>query len=341
VSQFSGGALAALGWSDRVSILYTDLAGPTDMPARVVRVERTQSVVVGDDGVDTLVTSGPPPAVGDWVVVRDGLIREILPRWSELARRDPDGTGNQVLASNVDLVLIAAPADRLSAARVERELVVAWDSGARPIVVLTKVDVGAPGAHAELIERLVGVDVIGTSVTTGEGLDELAAALRPDLSAVLVGPSGAGKSSLVNAILKDDVLATGEVREGDKRGRHTTTSRQLLIVPGGGVLIDTPGIRSLGLAGDISVEAAFPDIEMLAAECRFADCSHEVEPGCEVKAAIADGRLDMNRVSSFRKLRLEVANETRRRDPIERKESLKIWKARTKAVRQMGKRRSR
>jgi ribosome biogenesis GTPase len=341
VLQFSSGALAALGWSDRVSILYSDLAGPSDMPARVVRVERSQSIVVGTDGLDTFVTSGPPPSVGDWVIIRDGVIREILPRWSELTRRDPDGSTTQTLASNVDLVLIAAPADRLSAARVERELVVAWDSGARPIVVLTKVDLAERDALADLMERMVGVDVIGTSVTTGQGIDDAAAALRPDRTAVLVGPSGAGKSSLVNAILKDDVLATGDVRDADRRGRHTTTSRQLVVVPGGGVLIDTPGLRSLGLGGDISVEAAFPEIELLAAECRFADCSHQVEPDCAVIAAITGGRLEMSRLSSFRKLQREVSAETRRRDPVERKEAMKIWKARTKATRQMDKRRLR
>lgn len=341
MSQFSGGALAAFGWNERVSVLYSDLASPPDAPARVVRVERGQSVVVGTDGFDSVVMTPVAPAVGDWVIVRDGAIREILPRWSELNRKDPEGPGNQTLASNIDLVLVAAPADRLSTNRVERELVVAWDSGARPIVVLTKIDLAEPDAYADLKERLVEIEVIASSVTTGEGLDEIAAALRPDLSAVMLGPSGAGKSSLVNAILRDDVLATGGVREGDRRGRHTTASRQLLVVPGGGVLIDTPGLRSLGLPGDIAIEAAFPEIEKLARECRFTDCSHEVEPGCALVAAIANGSLDMSRLSSFRKLQGEVAAQTRSRDPVERKEAMKIWKARTKAARQKHKRRPR
>jgi ribosome biogenesis GTPase / thiamine phosphate phosphatase len=341
VLQFSGGSLAAFGWNERVSVLYSDLASPSDTPARVVRVERTQSIVVGTDGFDAVVVAREPPSVGDWVIVRDGAIREILPRWSQLTRKHPDGSGLQTLASNIDLVLVTAPADRLSANRVERELVVAWDSGARPIVVLTKNDLAGPDVHDGLKKRLIGIDVIATSVTTGEGIDEVAARLRPDLSAVLLGPSGAGKSSLANAILRDEVLVTGGVREGDRRGRHTTVSRQLLIVPGGGVLIDTPGLRSLGLVGDISIETAFPEIEILARECRFTDCSHEVEPGCAVMSAMADGSLQASRLSSFRKLHGEVAAETRRRDPVERKEAMKIWKARTKATRQMDKRRLR
>jgi len=207
--------------------------------------------------------------------------------------------------------------------------------------VLTKIDLAEPDAYSALKERLVGLEVIASSVTTGEGIHEVASALRPDLSAVLLGPSGAGKSSLANAILEEEVLATGGVREGDRRGRHTTTSRQLLAVPGGGVLIDTPGLRSLGLSGDVAVDAAFPEIEMLARGCRFADCSHQVEPGCAVLAAIADGNLSTSRLSSFRKLQSEVATETRRRDPVERKEAMKSWKARTKAARQMEKRRPR
>jgi ribosome biogenesis GTPase len=339
VSQLSVGDLAAFGWNERVSVLYSDLASPSDSPARVVRVERAQSVVVGTDGVDHVVLSRVAPAVGDWVIVADGAIREILPRWSELTRKNPEGPGIQTLASNIDLVLVAAPADRLSTNRVERELVVAWDSGARPIVVLTKIDLAETDVYPALKDRLGGIEVIASSVTTGEGIDEVADALRPDLSAVLLGPSGAGKSSLANAILRDEVLATGEVRE-DRRGRHTTTSRQLLVVPGGGVLIDTPGLRSLGLTGDIAIEAAFPEIVELAGGCRFSDCSHEVEPGCAVVAAISDGSLSPSRLSSFRKLQGEVKTETRHRDPVERKEAMKIWKARTKAARQIQKRRS-
>lgn len=338
--SFSGGALDALGWSDRVAALYSESASPSDLPARVVRVERGQSAVVGIDGLEVLVTSQSQPAVGDWVLLRNGAIVHTLPRWSALTRQDPDGTGLQTLASNIDIVLIAAPADRLNATRVERELAVAWDSGGRPIVVLTKSDLATRAAHADLQDRLVGVEVIATSASTREGIDLVTAALRPCQSAVLLGPSGAGKSSLVNAVLGSELLAVGEVRDADRRGRHTTATRQLLPVPGGGVLIDTPGLRSLSLAGDGGLEAAFPEIESLASECRFADCRHEVEPDCAVKAALREGRLDPRRLESYRKLHREVAAEDRTKDPIKRKEELRIWKLRTKASRQHAKRRT-
>jgi ribosome biogenesis GTPase / thiamine phosphate phosphatase len=334
-----GGALDALGWSDRVVALYSESAGPSDLPARVVRVERSQSAVVSTDGNEVLATSESPPAVGDWVVLRDGAILHVLPRWSALTRQDPDGSGLQTLASNIDIVLIAAPADRLNPTRVERELAVAWDSGARPIVVLTKVDLAKPTARAELQDRLVGVEVIATSTSTREGIDLVTAALRPDLSGVLLGPSGAGKSSLMNAVVGSQVLAVGEVRDVDQRGRHTTATRQLLAVPGGGVLIDTPGLRSLGLAGDGGLQAAFPEIESLASQCRFNDCRHQVEPGCAVIAALRDDRLDSRRLENFRKLHREVAEVERRQDPVKRKEELRKWKLRTKASRQHQKRR--
>ena len=336
-----GGALASLGWNDRVAALYEELAGDSDLPARVVRVERSSSVVVGPDGLDVVVDSAVLPSVGDWVVLHDRAILHVLPRWSELNRRDPERPGLQTLASNIDIVMIVAPADRLSHARVERELAVAWDSGARPLVVLTKVDLGEPGIAAGLRDRLVGVDVIASSVVTGEGVDDMLAALRPDRTAVLLGPSGAGKSSLANAVLGGAVMATAEVRDSDRRGRHTTVSRQLLAVPGGGVIIDTPGLRSLGLASDGGLDAVFPEIEQLAAQCRFSDCSHEVEPGCEVQAAITESRLAPGRLASFRKLQREVASEGRRKDPLRRQTQLRIWKARAKAAKYKDKRRAR
>jgi ribosome biogenesis GTPase len=251
------------------------------------------------------------PAVGDWVAVRDdGLVVAVADRWSELARRDPSG-GHQVLAANVDVVFVTAPADRLSLARVEREAAIAWDGGARPVVLVTKCDLpAADDVVAAARDRLVGVDVIATSALTDAGLDDVAGELRPNRTAVLLGPSGAGKSSLTNALLSADVLPIGDVRAADHRGRHTTTSRQLLAVPGGGVVIDTPGLRSLSLPDDRGgVAAAFPEIDELAAGCRFADCAHGSEPGCAVRAAEADGALDPARLASYLKLRAEHARE--------------------------------
>jgi ribosome biogenesis GTPase len=337
----SRGALDALGWNDRVAALYSELAAPSDTPGRVVRVARGHTVVVGVDGNEVLITSQSTAAVGDWVVLNDGAIVHTLPRWSSLDRQDPDGTGLQTLASNIDVVLIAAPADRLSPTRVERELAVAFDSGAHPIVVVTKSDLADPTTVSELEGRLKGVEVIATCVTSLQGVDLVTGALRPDRTAVLLGPSGAGKSSLVNAVVGTNALAVGSVRDVDSRGRHTTSSRQLVAVPGGGVLIDTPGIRSLGLAGDGGLESTFPEIEELALACRFDDCRHQVEPDCAVIAAIRDRRLDPRRLDSFRKLHGEIAAAERNKDPLQRKEELRVWKLRAKAGRQKARRRSR
>jgi ribosome biogenesis GTPase len=281
------------------------------------------------------------PAVGDWVAAAGSVVVAVVPQWSALTRADPAGNGLQVLAANVDVVAITAPADRLSPARVERELAAAWDSGAQPLVILTKADLADPTTAENLATRLVGADVIATSAATGAGVDEFRRRLQPCRTAVLLGPSGAGKSTLANALLGEDILATGDVRDGDRRGRHTTTSRQLVAVPGGGVLIDTPGLRSLALAGEVEIGQAFPEIEALAGGCRFGDCTHTVEPGCAVIAAAGDGGLDPARLESYRKLQREMAAEARRTDPLARKAQLSEWKSVMKSVRVNDKRRRR
>jgi ribosome biogenesis GTPase len=315
--------------------------GRLDQLARVVRTERSQAVVFGADGHDQFASAASLPAVGDWVLVRDGVVRDVLPRWSALTRNDPAG-GVQVLAANIDLVIITAPGDRLSPARVERELALAWDSGGRPMVVLTKADLVPSATVDDLRARLGGVDVIPTSVLNGVGIAEVAEALRPDRTAVMLGPSGAGKSTLANALLGGEYLATGAVREGDRRGRHTTTSRQLMAIPGGGVLIDTPGLRSLGLPADSGgIAQTFSDIAQLAELCRFGDCRHDTEPGCAVVEALGSGSLDSERYESFQKLQREVAAQDRRSDPRVRKAQLSVWKAQIKSARTNDKRRPR
>ncbi|MGQ0616860.1 MAG: ribosome small subunit-dependent GTPase A [Acidimicrobiia bacterium] len=335
-------ALVPFGWDERVLALFNESGRPEAAPARVVRVERSASVVVAADGVERSARSEILPVVGDWVVLDGDEVVAVLTRWSELSRLDPDGSTVQVLAANVDLVFITAPSDRLGSARVERELAVAWESGARPVVVVTKTDLAGADDVAALEGRLVGVDVVPTSIVTGAGIEVLRAMLQPGRSAVLLGPSGAGKSSLVNALLGAEVLATGAVRDGDARGRHTTTSRQLVCVPGGGVLIDTPGLRSLGLVGDgEGLGRAFPEIDALAAQCRFDDCHHDVEPGCAVLAAVGDGVLDQDRLASYRKLEREGAAQARRSDPLLRRADVSVWKSRTKEMRANYKRRSR
>lgn len=339
----SFGALEPYGWSDRVLALWNDFGEGAQFPGRVVRLERGGwCTVAGVDGQERLLRAGDGLAVGDWVATAGTAVDGVLPRWSALSRADPDPSGMQVqvLAANVDLVIVTAPADRLSPPRAERALAVAWESRARPIVVLTKADLAPEGLADELGERLVGVDVIATSAVSGQGIEEVHRRLVGE-TAVLLGPSGAGKSTLANALLGEDVQAIGAVRAADARGRHTTSTRQLLCVPQGGVLIDTPGLRSLGLVGGAAVEGVFPEIDSLAPGCRFRDCSHEKEPDCAVLAAVDEGVLDPGRLASFRKLAREAAAEQRRQDPLARREAQRLWRQRALDARRHDKRRLR
>lgn len=329
--------LGPLGWDSRVADRLAALAVAGGVPGRVVRVDLDSCTLATAEG-DHRVHTRTAPAVGDWVIARLDAAPSVLgvaPRWSEVARRDPSGL-TQVLAANVDLVLIAAPADRLSPTRVERETAIAWDGGAIPIVLLTKCDLAPDQLVRELRSRLVGVEVLPVSSVSGEGKSEVAALLQPARTAVLLGPSGAGKSSLTNLLLGCDALATGPVRSGDHRGRHVTTARELFVVPTGGVLIDTPGLRSLALPTDHGgVSSAFPDVEALAVHCRFHDCRHVTEPDCAVLAAADSGTLDGGRLANYRKLRRELDFTLRRDDPSVARENRKLWKGRAKAARQL------
>lgn len=250
-------ALIAYGWSARVAALFQSaVATGSDRPGRVTRVERGAVAVVGGAGTEALYpTTGYPataaataaaPAVGDWVVIVGQRLGAVLPRWSSLDRQDPATGGVQTLAANVDVVLITVPGDRPNVARTERELLVAWESGARPVVVVTKADLAPGDLVDELSGRLVGVDVLATSAETGKGIAEVGALLATGTTGVLLGPSGAGKSSLTNALLGERRQAVAAVRADDRRGRHTTTSRHLLRLPAGGVVIDTPDFAASG-----------------------------------------------------------------------------------------------
>lgn len=313
-------ALVPLGWDDRVAALYASVATEDHQPGRVGRVDRDRCSVRTASG-QVRAAADVLPTTGDWVALRmepRPAVDAILPRWSSLERE------GQLLAADIDVVFVVASLDRpLNLNRIERELVLAWDSGARPVVLLTKADAVADAG--ELLEtvaaRAVGTDVVLTSASDGRGVEEVLAHLRPNRSAVLLGPSGAGKSTLVNRLLStvspgglpaDEAQAIGDVREGDHRGRHTTTSRHLLVIPGGGVLIDTPGLRSVGLTGaEGGVALAFPDIEEIAEGCKFRDCRHSGEPGCAVTAAVDDGRLDPDRLASYVKLQGELEESTK------------------------------
>ena len=317
-------ALVRLGADARVEAWVASWpANASDRPlGRVVRLDVEACVVGTANGavrarVRGKIRRSGGVVAGDWVRL-DGAeelsIEDLAPRWTWIARRDPRGL-TQVLAANVDLVFVAAPADRMSLSRVEREVAIAWDGGATPVVLLTKADLDDSDAVNQLRDRLVGVDVVRVSSLVGDGVDLVRALLQPSRTAVLLGPSGAGKSTLVNALLGYDAAATGTVREGDHRGRHVTTSREIHLVQTGGVLVDTPGLRSLSLAPDHGgVAAAFPDIEDLAADCKFGDCGHSNEPGCAVLAAVDAGDLDPARFANYLALQSDLEVETRRDD---------------------------
>jgi ribosome biogenesis GTPase / thiamine phosphate phosphatase len=267
------------------------------------------------------------PAVGDWVALRDETIHAVLPRRSAFLRKVAwSQTEAQVLAANIDTVFVVTGLDAdFSVRRLERYLTLAWESGATPAVVLTKADLCddplAPLLEAEQVA--VGVPAHVVSNVTGEGLDELAPHLGPAKTIALLGSSGVGKSSLLNRLLDDEVQATKELAD-DGTGRHTTTARQLFRLPGGALLVDTPGLREVQLwSADDGIHEAFADVDELAADCCFNDCAHMREPGCAVQAAIDEGRLPRERLQSYRALQRELKRLAMKQDARLRSEERK------------------
>jgi len=289
-----------------------------------------RTIPLAHDGTLEAAVGAPlAPAVGDRLLV-DGDRALVLPRTSEMARGRVDGTsGTQVLAANVDVVVIAEHLDPdPSPGRVERLLTLTRGSGAQPLIVLTKADlVPDPAVWVDRMRQLArGVEVLAVSAVSGTGLAALDAALLAGATLAVVGPSGAGKSTLVNALAGREVMATGG-RRRDGRGRHTTTHRELVPLTEGRVLIDTPGLRSVGLVADAgAIEATFDDVAELASACRFADCSHRSEPGCEVLAAVADGRMPARRLESWRALGREARFQAARSDARLAAEERARWK---------------
>ncbi len=309
---------------------------PGTLPARVVRHDGGSLLAITSDGLRSLPPNqrlDPQPTVGDWLAIHDppgrpdgARIDSVLPRNSLLRRATADATGVQSLAANVDVVLITCGLDRpVRSGRVHRVAAQAWDAGAEPVLVLTKAVGGGPVDLPRLEIENPGLRVLVTSALEQVGLAQLREVVA-GRTAVLIGESGAGKSTLANALLGRDQAATAAVREGDGKGRHTTTARRLHVLPGddGGAIIDTPGIRSVGLFTDAeSVDASFAEIGELAAECRFSDCAHLGEPGCAVLDALAQGRLPQVRYDSWRRLQREVASAALRSSPHEQRKYAK------------------
>jgi ribosome biogenesis GTPase len=344
-------SLADLGWSRRFQTLYIAHDREHHEPGRVVRVDRGLVTVQTEAGPTPAVVTGSldpsgepgPPAVGDWVVVDRAfdtvVVRAILPRRSALARRRPGAAESaQAVAANIDLVLIVESVERgPNPRRIERAVALAWDGGATPVVVLTKTDLADDlGAAVERAgEGAPFIDVVALSAVLDDGVDELRQRFESGTTAVMLGPSGVGKSTLANRLLGEEKLAVSHVRSGDAKGRHTTTHRELVVLPSGGCLVDTPGVRELGLwLGADAVDSAFPEIDQAAAGCRFRDCQHEGEPGCAVAAAVASGELDEARLESYRRLVREAERLDERLDPARKHELRARERGFAKVVRQ-------
>ncbi len=342
-------ALEELGWDAETASWFTALPGSAELiPGRVGRVDKGLNTVLTTDGPIRASWSGTvltavaadaqsTPCTGDWVALRRWpddrtTLDAVAPRRTRIVRADVGGSSRgQVLASNVDVVAVVAglhPEPNLR--RIERFLALAWDSGAQPAVILTKSDLVTDAVEVaeDVAAAAPGVEVLVCSAETGDGVDAVRALLAGHRTMAMLGVSGAGKSSLVNALAGVEVLAVRQIR-ADGKGRHTSVRRELVPLPGGGVVIDTPGLRGIGLqdAGD-GLAAVFADIEALVASCKFTDCRHLTEPDCAVRAALDDGTLPYRRYESWQKLQREAAWMARRADLRRRADLKKSLRAR-------------
>jgi len=339
--------LTALGWDDALAEEFEPHRRAGLIPGRVSIQHRGAYDVLTAEGelrcdvagrlYDEAASPADLPAVGDWVAVAArpeeaaGTVQAVLARRTKFSRKTAwQASEEQVLAANVDVALIVTSLNEdMNLRRLERYLTLAWESGATPVLVLTKADLAddVPAVVAEVESVAFCAAVHAISSVTGEGLDELRAHLRPGVTAALLGSSGVGKSTLVNTLVGEELLETREIRE-DGKGRHTTTRRELIQLPGGALVIDTPGMREVQLwIADDGLEEAFSDVTELFEHCRFSDCAHESEPGCAVKEAIANGTLAPERWESYLKLQRELAHLDRRLDKRAQAEERKRWRA--------------
>ena len=349
-------SLDDLGWTPHFAAAFEPFRAPEVEPARV-SLEHTHIYRVLTPGGERLArvsgrlrhdASGRAdfPAVGDWVVLEtaatggDARIRAVLPRVSRFSRRAAgNATEEQVVAANIDVVFLVSGLDGdFNPRRIERYLVTAWESGASPVILLNKSDLAedADALVREVAELAQGVPVLAISATRLDAIDQVRAYVTHGRTAALLGSSGVGKSSIANALLGEARLATRDVRQSDSRGRHTTTGRQLVLLPGGGILIDTPGMRELQLweTGE-AVAGAFADVEAIAEGCSFRDCRHAAEPDCAVIAAVKAGLLPALRLESYRKLQAEQVHQERQQDERGRLETKRVGKIGAKALRQV------
>lgn len=352
--------LETLGWDTFFSNHYERYNGNGTLRARVARADRhvytlyVQDSEMREDIISARVSGrfrhqasrlSDFPAVGDWVVIEphaDGeaaTIQAVLPRRSRFSRKVPGVvTEEQVVAANVDTVFLVSGLDLdLEPRRIERYLTVAWDCGADPVIVLNKADLcrNLPAMLAQVELVAAGVPILVVSAESGEGIDALADYMVPGRTVALVGSSGVGKSSLINRLLGEARLKTGAVREDDSRGRHTTTHRELILAPNGGLLIDSPGMREIQLWGDEdNLAGAFDDVAALAAACRFRDCQHGQEPGCAVRQALEDGTLSQERWRSYQTLQRELRFLASREDRRIAEAETQRWKQIAKSSRQ-------
>lgn len=349
-------SLEVYGWNDFLSQAFTELGEPGLEPARVVlaaggsyRVARetVESAATLSGRFRHRVAGGEDyPTVGDWVAIDPAgpRIEHLLPRRTKLSRKVAGKkTREQVVAANVETVFAVMGLDSdFNPRRLERFLATIWEGGAVPVVLLTKLDLCLDAASKErgIQEVAEGVEVIASSALDGRGMGELRSRLRPRETSVLVGSSGVGKSTIINRLLGKDAQRTREVRESDSRGRHTTSHRELFVLPGGSLLIDNPGVREIQLFGsEESLERTFQDVAALAAECRFSDCGHRSEPGCAVLAAVAEGTLSEERFESFRGLQRELRYLQIRQDESRKRAEKQKWRAIHREMRRSGRHR--
>jgi ribosome biogenesis GTPase len=334
--------LHRLGWDDGWEAAFAEHHAAGLVPARVAVQHRgaydlfTESGELRAPAAPRLARDDELPAVGDWVAVdlERSEVTAVLPRRTHISRKEVlDAVREQVLAANVDVAFLVQglPHD-FNPRRLERYLAMAWESGAQPVVVLTKTDLVddvAPFLADVETVTLGAAPIVALSALTGDHVDDVRTFFEGNRTAVLLGSSGVGKSTLVNSLAGEYLLETREVREDDHRGRHTTSHRELLLLPGGGIILDTPGMRELQL-WEADLGQAFGDVEEIAARCKFSDCGHGSEPGCAVREALADGSLSHERWESYVKLQRELEALEARRNVLLRRERVREFKIRTR-----------